>query len=169
MLEPDGYAEAGESLQASPGQGEYSSIAGIDNSGKSLPGGFSNKPLSASQLAAIQAKDAKVQQTASNAATVASPAGATSDGASQQVRLSCSGYSLMPYPRGAKRSVTYGLRLAALHSTCPATSADMSAPCQVEPPLLCSPSTAAGSTTHFLRCAERMGTTDRAARCCLTL
>ena len=78
-------AHADECVQASPGQGEYSTIAGIDNSGRSLPGGYSNKPLSASQLAAIQAKDAKVQQTTSNAATVAAPAGSASDGASQQV------------------------------------------------------------------------------------
>ena len=78
-------AHADKCVQASPGQGEYSTIAGIDNSGKSLPGGFSNKPLSACQLAAIQAKDAKVQQTSSNAATVAAPAGSASDGASQQV------------------------------------------------------------------------------------
>ncbi len=80
-------ADDGQHMQASPGQGEYSTVAGIDNSGRSLPGGFSNKPLSASQLAAIQAKDAKVAQTASNAATVETPSGSTSDGASQQVRI----------------------------------------------------------------------------------
>ena len=116
-------AENGECLQASPGQGEYSTIAGIDNSGKSLPGGFSNKPLSASQLAAIQAKDANVQQTTSNAASVASPADATSNGASQQVCLSCSARSPL-FPCCVDRMLTYGIPLTALHSACPATSAD---------------------------------------------
>ena len=75
-------------MQATPTQGEYSTIAGIDNSGKGLPAGFSNKPLSASQLAAIQATS--VQRTHSEAATVATPNAGTSDGGSQQVlSLSC--------------------------------------------------------------------------------
>lgn len=70
-------------MQATPTQGEYSTIAGIDNSGKGLPAGFSNKPLSASQLAAIQA--ASVTRTQSDAATVATPNAGTTDGGSQQV------------------------------------------------------------------------------------
>jgi hypothetical protein len=75
-------------LQATPTQGEYSTIAGIDNSGKGLPAGFSNKPLSASQLAAIQA--ASVKRTQSDAATVATPNAGTTGGGSQQVMsLSC--------------------------------------------------------------------------------
>ncbi len=69
-------ADPGMCPQASPGKGEYSTIAGIDNSGNSLPAGYTDKPLSASELAQVQASksQSKVQQTTSNAATVASPA-----------------------------------------------------------------------------------------------
>ena len=69
-------ADPGMCPQASPGKGEYSTIAGIDNSGNSLPAGYTDKPLSASELAQVEASKSrsKVQQTTSNAATVASPA-----------------------------------------------------------------------------------------------
>ena len=78
-------ADPGMCPQASPGKGEYSTIAGIDNSGNSLPAGYTDKPLSASELAQVQAsksQSSKVQQTTSSAATVASPA----DDAGQQVQ-----------------------------------------------------------------------------------
>ncbi|CAK0783700.1 hypothetical protein CVIRNUC_006899 [Coccomyxa viridis] len=45
-----------------PATGEYSTIAAIDNTGRALPGGFQNTPLSASQLAAAQAKASKGAQ-----------------------------------------------------------------------------------------------------------
>ncbi len=49
-------------LQNGPATGEYSTIAAIDNTGRALPGGFQNTPLSASQLAAAQAKASKGAQ-----------------------------------------------------------------------------------------------------------
>ena len=67
-------------LQNGPATGEYSTIAAIDNTGRALPGGFQNTPLSASQLAAAQAKAAKGAQP--YAATAPTSSGA-SDG--QQV------------------------------------------------------------------------------------
>ena len=41
-------------MQGSDGTGEFSVTKAIENSGKSLPGGSSNKKLSATQLAAAQ-------------------------------------------------------------------------------------------------------------------
>ncbi len=41
-------------MQGSDATGEFSVTKAIDNSGKSLPGGYSNKKLSATQLAAAQ-------------------------------------------------------------------------------------------------------------------
>ena len=67
-------------LQNGPATGEYSTIAAIDNTGRALPGGFQNTPLSASQLAAAQSKAAKGTQP--YAATAPTSSGA-SDG--QQV------------------------------------------------------------------------------------
>ena len=71
-------------LQNGPATGEYSTIAAIDNTGRALPGGFQNTPLSASQLAAAQTKAAKGTQP--YAATAPTSSG-TSDG--QQVGPSC--------------------------------------------------------------------------------
>jgi hypothetical protein len=90
-------------VQATPTQGEYSTIAGIDNTGKGLPAGFSNKPLSASQLAAIQA--ASVKRTHSDAATVATPNAVTSDGGSQQVLLLSCGHNSTLQPCKSKPAI----------------------------------------------------------------